>query len=116
MVQDCSCVFQMDMAWSQAHAGPDPCRYYSFTARPLCFADMRDRLRRRQYRTWGDLLADFELICENALAYNNKRSRVHRAAVTLQHAGQILLQVRRCSNQRRAVGCCARDCIVLMGS
>jgi Bromodomain len=69
------------------------CRYYSFTQRSLCFADMRDRLRRRQYRTWGDLLADFELICDNALAYNNRRSRVHRAAVTLQHAGRILLQV-----------------------
>ena len=92
-------------------------RYYSFTSRPLCFADMRDKLRRRQYRTWGDLLADFELICDNALAYNNKRSRVHRAAATLQHAGQILLQVKRyCTIKIMLSRMCARSLVPTFGN
>lgn len=59
---------------------------------------MRDRLRRRQYRTWGALCDDFELICANALSFNQKRSRVHRAAVTMLQAGRLLLQVRGVSN------------------
>ncbi len=54
---------------------------------------MRERLRRGQYRTWGGLADDFELICANAVAFNQKRSQVHRAAVAMQRAGQLLLQV-----------------------
>ncbi len=56
---------------------------------------MRERLRQRQYRTWRALVDDFELICANATAFNQKRSQVHRAAVIMQRAGQLLLQVSR---------------------
>lgn len=69
-------------------------RYFDFIKYPLAFSDMRERLQRRQYRTWGAFVDDFELVCANALAFNRKRSRVHRAAVTLQHAGRLLLQVK----------------------
>ncbi len=54
---------------------------------------MREALRRRQYHTWNALTDDFELICSNAMAFNQKRSRVHRAAVAMLQAGRLLLQV-----------------------
>lgn len=40
---------------------------------------MRGKIRGRQYVNWNELVRDFELICSNAMKYNQKRSRVHKA-------------------------------------
>ena len=37
-------------------------------------------------------MADFELICSNAMTYNQKRSRVHKSALSMLRAGKKQLQ------------------------
>ena len=54
---------------------------------------MRERAQGRRYRTWRQLTADFELLCANALAYNQRRSAVRSAASALLRTGRTLLQV-----------------------
>ena len=39
---------------------------------------MRGKIRGRQYVNWQELVRDFELICNNAMKYNQKRSRVYK--------------------------------------
>jgi hypothetical protein len=39
---------------------------------------MRGKIRARQYVNWNELVRDFELICSNAMKYNQRRSRVHK--------------------------------------
>ena len=39
---------------------------------------MRGKIRGRQYAGWQELVRDFELICSNAMKYNQRRSRVHK--------------------------------------
>lgn len=39
---------------------------------------MRGKIRSRRYVNWNELVRDFELICSNAMKYNQKRSRVHK--------------------------------------
>lgn len=39
---------------------------------------MRGKIHGRQYLTWQELARDFELICSNALKYNQKRSHVYK--------------------------------------
>ena len=39
---------------------------------------MRSKIRSRQYVNWQEIVRDFELICNNAMKYNQKRSRVHK--------------------------------------
>ena len=51
---------------------------------------MREKIHARRYRSWRAFYDDFELICNNAMTYNQKRSRVHHAAVTLLRAGTKL--------------------------
>ena len=53
---------------------------------------MREKVHGRRYRTWRGFVDDFELICINAMTYNQKRSRVHHAAVTVLRAGSKLFQ------------------------
>jgi hypothetical protein len=50
------------------------------------------QLRQREYRTWRALVEDFELICSNAMTYNQKRSRVHKSALAMLRAGKKQLQ------------------------
>lgn len=52
---------------------------------------MHQKLDAREYRTWRSFIDDFVLICNNALTYNQKRSRVHRAALQLMRQGKKLL-------------------------
>ena len=54
---------------------------------------MRQKVRQREYRTWHSFVEDFELIANNAMTYNQKRSRVHKAAITMLRAGKKHLQV-----------------------
>ena len=39
---------------------------------------MRGKIRGRQYVNWQEVVRDFELICSNAMKYNQRRSRVHK--------------------------------------
>ena len=53
---------------------------------------MHEQVREQEYRTWRGYVADFELICSNAMTYNQKRSRVHKSAVTMLRVGKKQLQ------------------------
>mmetsp|Transcript_38304 Transcript_38304/g.108306 ORF Transcript_38304/g.108306 Transcript_38304/m.108306 type:complete len:267 (-) Transcript_38304:103-903(-) len=66
--------------------------YFGIIKRPMCFQRMREKLAGREYRTWRSFCEDFELICNNATTYNQKRSRIFRAATTMLKAGRKLLQ------------------------
>lgn len=66
--------------------------YTSIIKRPMCFQVMRQKVRQREYRTWHSFVEDFELIANNAMTYNQKRSRVHKAAITMLRAGKKHLQ------------------------
>lgn len=57
-----------------------------------------------QYSTWADFVDDFKLMCNNAMVYNQKRSRVHKTAVTMLRAGIKQLQ------QMEVEGCKAINC------
>ncbi|KAK9843100.1 hypothetical protein WJX74_006951 [Apatococcus lobatus] len=66
--------------------------YSSIIKRPMSFQVMRQKVRQREYRTWHGFVEDFELIANNAMTYNQKRSRVHKAAITMLRAGKKHLQ------------------------
>ncbi len=57
----------------------------------MCLRVMHEKLDQRAYRTWRSFVEDFVLICSNALMYNQKRSRVHRAALQLLRQGKKVL-------------------------
>ena len=52
---------------------------------------MRGKIRGRVYVNWQELVRDFELICTNAMKYNQKRSRVHKQGLVMLRAGKKLL-------------------------
>ena len=52
---------------------------------------MRGKIRGRVYVNWQELVRDFELICNNAMKYNQKRSRVHKQGLVMLRAGKKLL-------------------------
>lgn len=62
--------------------------YFSVIKHPMCFQRMRERLHAKEYRTFFAFTEDFELVCTNAMKYNQKRSRVHRSAVNLLRHGK----------------------------
>lgn len=62
--------------------------YFSVIQHPMCFQKMRDKLHVKDYRTFAAFTEDFELVCTNAMKYNQKRSRVHRSAVNLLRHGK----------------------------
>ncbi|CAD7699213.1 unnamed protein product [Ostreobium quekettii] len=59
---------------------------------PMCFQRMSEKVRSRAYTTWGAFVRDFELICANAMEYNQRRSKVHKAALQLQRQGKLDLE------------------------
>lgn len=62
--------------------------YFNVIKHPMCFHIMRHKLHVRDYRTFSAFTEDFELVCNNAMKYNQKRSRVHRSAVNLLRHGK----------------------------
>ena len=46
----------------------------------------------REYKSFMEFVDDFKLMCNNAMVYNQKRSRVHKTAVTMLRAGIKQLQ------------------------
>ena len=53
------------------------------------------QLRGREYQSYWALLADFELICANAMAFNQKRSRVYKRAEIVLKTGKKLFAADR---------------------
>lgn len=49
---------------------------------------MRTKVQNKQYVNWTELVRDFDLICSNAMRYNQKRSRVHKQALVMLRAGK----------------------------
>ena len=75
------------------------------TAPPASGASLAQRLPLVQvhagtYDSWLAFVADFELMCSNAMVYNQKRSRVHKTAVTMLRQGKKQLQVIEAEGQR----------------
>lgn len=62
--------------------------YFHVIKRPMSLLRMRQKLRALEYRTFTAFVDDFELIANNAMRYNQKRSRVHRSAVNLLRHGK----------------------------
>lgn len=62
--------------------------YFNVIKHPMSFVRMRQKLRALEYRTFTAFVEDFELIGNNAMRYNQKRSRVHRSAVNLLRHGK----------------------------
>ncbi len=62
--------------------------YFNVIKHPMSCQRMRQKLRALEYRTFAAFVEDFELIGNNAMRYNQKRSRVHRSAVNLLRHGK----------------------------
>lgn len=62
--------------------------YFNVIKHPMSLLRMRQKLRALEYRTFTTFVDDFELIANNAMRYNQKRSRVHRSAVNLLRHGK----------------------------
>lgn len=62
--------------------------YFNVVKHPMSLLRMRQKLRALEYRTFAAFVDDFELIANNAMRYNQKRSRVHRSAVNLLRHGK----------------------------
>jgi len=62
--------------------------YFNVIKHPMSFQRMRHKLRALEYRTFAAFVEDFELVGNNAMRYNQKRSRVHRSAVNLLRHGK----------------------------
>lgn len=52
--------------------------YSSIIRHPMCIQAMRAKVAAHAYTSWGDFVRDFELLCSNAMRYNQKRSRIHK--------------------------------------
>ncbi|CAL5223173.1 g5644 [Coccomyxa viridis] len=74
--------------------------YHDFIKRPMCFQRMREKVHGREYRTWRGFVEDFELICSNAMIYNQRRSRVHKSALAILRAGKKWLQAAELAGRR----------------
>lgn len=69
----------------------DAPNYHAVIGQPMCFDGMKEKVHNRKYVYWSELVRDFELICSNAMKYNQKRSRIHqRALVILRHGKKLL--------------------------
>ncbi|XRB08419.1 bromodomain-containing protein [Pycnococcus provasolii] len=67
--------------------------YSAVVSRPMDLGTIRTKLSGGTYTHWNQLNADFDLMCNNAFAYNDKKSVVHRAALNLQRSGKRILQL-----------------------
>ena len=71
--------------------------YSKVITSPMDLLTMRVRAEADGYRTWKAFTDDFDLICSNAMTYNQKRSMVHKAAGTFLRNGRKLLQTHELS-------------------
>ncbi|KAL6781297.1 hypothetical protein ACKKBG_A10575 [Auxenochlorella protothecoides x Auxenochlorella symbiontica] len=81
--------------------------YSSIIRHPMCIQAMRAKVAAHAYTSWGDFVRDFELLCSNAMRYNQKRSRIHKQALIMLRAGKKLLMEVELDG-RRAIAAMAR--------
>lgn len=63
--------------------------YPSIVKHPMDLGTMRTRLQRNEYTDPWAICDDFRLMVDNACLYNKRTSRVHRAALKVQHAARL---------------------------
>ena len=74
--------------------------YFHIIKSPMDFFTLRKKIKERAYRTWREFVSDLELICSNAMTYNQKRSRVHKAAGHLQRCLRKVLRENELEGRR----------------
>lgn len=65
----------------------DAPNYFAVIKNPMCFDTIRTKIESLQYVSWQEIVRDFELMFNNAMLYNQKRSRVHKQALVILRAG-----------------------------
>ncbi len=65
----------------------DAPNYFAVIKNPMCFDTIRTKIEGLQYVSWQEIVRDFELMFNNAMLYNQKRSRVHKQALVILRAG-----------------------------
>ncbi|XP_071136797.1 protein polybromo-1-like isoform X10 [Mytilus edulis] len=58
--------------------------YYDEIDRPMSLANIRKKIKYKQYRTIEKIATDLNLVFENAKQYNKEESKIHQDAVILQ--------------------------------
>ncbi|XP_052070858.1 protein polybromo-1-like isoform X2 [Mytilus californianus] len=58
--------------------------YYDEIDRPMSLANIRKKIKYKQYRTLEKIATDLNLVFENAKQYNKEESKIHQDAVLLQ--------------------------------
>lgn len=66
--------------------------YSSIITKPMDFSTMRQKIEDCEYPTVTDFIADFKLMCDNAINYNHAETVYHKAAKRLVHVGIRSLQ------------------------
>lgn len=74
--------------------------YFTIIKNPMDFFTIRKKIVERRYETWRQFVDDLELICTNAMTYNQKRSRVHKAAGHLQRCLRKVLRENELEGRR----------------
>jgi chromatin structure-remodeling complex subunit RSC1/2 len=70
-------------------ATPD---YYSTIKNPIALDLIRKKAKRKKYQNLDQVLADIELMFENAKVYNEEDSQIYKDAVELQSQARILAE------------------------
>ncbi|KAJ3145540.1 hypothetical protein HDU89_007037 [Geranomyces variabilis] len=60
--------------------------YYALIKKPIALEHIQQKADKGQYESLGDLIADFELLIENAKAYNRRGSTVYKDALAMHTA------------------------------
>ena len=67
--------------------------YFKVISQPMALATMMEKASHAEYGTWRAFCQDFQLICDNAMTFNPKRSRVFKCAQQFQKVLRKTLQV-----------------------
>lgn len=66
--------------------------YSTIITKAMDFSTMRQKIEDNQYPTLPEFIADFRLMCGNAMLYNNMETVYHKAAKKMLHGGNKMLQ------------------------
>ncbi|XP_039438524.1 bromodomain-containing protein homolog isoform X1 [Culex pipiens pallens] len=77
--------------------------YLDIVKHPMDLGTMRQKLKSGHYCSIEDLEADFLLMCNNCLTYNNKDTMFYRAGVKMKDAGTIIFRTIRKELERAGI-------------
>jgi bromodomain-containing protein 7 len=66
--------------------------YSAIITKPMDFSTIRQKIEDNEYQFLPDFIADFKLMCDNAIRYNHHETVYNKAARRLLQAGMRLLQ------------------------